>query len=337
MTVDNGHIDVLVLTQWDWANTVYRYTKCLESLGLNVVAFKGEKHPFDYPDELPIHPALRERPMNTYHYVPQLLPYSRQAKVLHFFTSTFIDSGVDPFSTNIVFQHGGTTYRHFSQFLNSFYNHFVDKTIVQTPDLLGLGAANETLITSPVQIDAITPRFERPDPNKVIFGHFPRHPAVKGSNDILSVLDNLKRDPELGNKFNYTFSIDTVSWPENIERMAKCDVIIETCKPEQYGKKFGEWGNTSLEAAALGKIVITNSLSLDAYIREYGKPELLIANNKEELERRVVSVLRWPVELLAHTKAKTRKWVESNHSIEATAKRLWEKVYKILFNGGNNG
>jgi glycosyltransferase involved in cell wall biosynthesis len=334
--VDNGHIDVLLLTQHDWANSVYRLSKCLEMLGLNVVAFKGEKHLFDYPDELPIHPAIEGRPPNTYHYVPHLKAYADQAKALHFCTSTFIDSGVDPFSKNIVIQHGGTMYRVVHPYLNSFYNHFVDATILQTPDLLGLGADKEILITSSVQADAIKPRYRRIKKDKIVIGHFPRHPKVKGSHRILETLDALL-ETDLGKKFEYVYSTDTVSWPDNLKRMAKCDVIMETCRPEQHGRKFGEWGNTALEAAALGKIVITNSLSIDAYIQEYGKPELLIANNKRELESKLLNVFDWPAEFLAQKKRKTRKWVEDNHSIEATGKRLWKKVYKSLLDGGNNG
>jgi len=330
--VDNGHIDVLVLTQHDWANTVYRYTECLESLGLSVVAFKGEKHAFNYPKELKIHPALKDRPMNFYHYVPQLQPYAEKAKAIHYFTSTFIDTGIDPFTKNIVFQHGGTTYRLFHEYVNSLYNHFVDSTIVQTPDLLGLGADNEILITSPVQIEAIEARYDRIKKNKIVIGHFPRNPELKGSGEIVGALDSLKAT-DLGDKFEYVFSSDHVSWPENIKRMAKCDVIIETCNAVQVGRLSGEWGNTALEAAALGKIVITNSVKLGDYSKEYGKPALLIANNKDAVERRVAEVLKWPAGLLAQSKRNTHKWVVENHSMEATAKRLWTKIYSKFFEG----
>lgn len=335
--MENGHIDVLVLTQHDWANTVYRYTKCLEMLGLRVVAYKGEKHPFGYPDQLPIHPALKGRSLNTYHFVPQLQPYAEKAKVIHFFTSTFIDSGVDPFSKTIVIQHGGTVYRIAHQYINGLYNHFVDTTIIQTPDLMGLGANHEVLITSPVQIDKIKPRYKQQENGKIVIGHFPRDPRTKGTPLILEVVEKLQANEQFAKKFKFVFSTDQVPWRENLKRMAKCDVIIECCNPEQHGRKFGEWGNTALEAASLGKIVISNSLGVKSYNMEYGNIGLFIANNRLELEKTLVEISKWSKKFMQQAKRNTRKWVETNHSMEATAKRLWNKVYKPYFEGGKNG
>jgi len=332
----NGHIDVLLLTQHDWANSAMRYAKCLEMLGLKVMAFKGEKHPFEYSEELPIHPSLADRYFSTYHFIPKLKPYAEKAKVLHFCTSTFIDTGVDPFNKKIVMQHGGTAYRQGHENLNQFYNHFVDETIIQCPDLLDLGANDEHLVYYPVELDKIEydEAYAPANEGKIIFGHFPRDPVTKGTENILSVLLSLKEMPEYKDKFDYMVSLDAVPWRENLERMAKCDVIIECCNAVQGDKKFGEWGNTALEAAAMGKVVITNSLSLHTYNNEYGVADLLIANNKEELERRVVNVLKWQPELLAHCKRKSRQWAKEKHSMEATAKRLWNKVYQPLFEGG---
>jgi len=100
---------------------------------------------------------------------------------------------------------------------------------------------------------------------------------------------------------------------------------------KQGAKVFGEWGNTAIEAASLGKIVVTNSKSTDIYRREYGGCALNIVNNKSQLEKTLVRLLQMSDKELKKEKMRTRAWVVENHSMEANAKRLWEKVYSKFF------
>jgi hypothetical protein len=336
-------IDVLLLAKNDWANTGYRFWRCLLSLGLNAVMFKGNGHAFGYPNQAPIHPSLTGLPIDLYP-VTVMTPYLEsllaQARVVHFIASTFIvcptwQWGPD---TKVVVQHGGSTYRLAPERSNAVFNPLADATIIQCPDLLGLGAKNEHLVYYPVDVDKIRPDFEPKFPGKLIVGHFPSDPTVKGTAQILEVIRRLEADPKTREKFGYQGVRNVegtqhwVGWEENLDRMAACDVIIETINPEIAGKKFGEWGNTTLEASALGKIVVTNTHAADVYAREYGTFVPRIANDAAQLE----ITLR---ELILHTderridnlKRLHRQWVETNHSMEATAKRLWDKVYRHFF------
>lgn len=342
-TLPEGDIDVLMITQNDWANTGYRFSKSLEALGLNVVFIKGSTHPYNYPAQAPIDPALSIAHCNVFPWVvrPTGLGAKRiknlmnKAKVIHFIASTYIDVGIDLSDKLVVVQHGGTTYRQRPKASNNIFNKFVDATIIQCPDLLSLGSKNEHLIYYPVQTDLIVPNYERRS-SKILIGHFPSNPKNKGTRDILRVVGQLEEDPKLRGRFEYIGTKETrkngdLPWREHLERMAECDILIETLNMNQNKKKFGEWGNTAIEAAALGKIVVTNSQTRHIYKKEYGDCALNIANTKSQLESTLKRLLALSDEQVMEEKKKTRAWVVENHSMQANSKRLWEKIYCKFF------
>ena len=127
-----------------------------------------------------------------------------------------------------------------------------------------------------------------------------------------------------------------VSWEQNIERMRNCDIIIETHQPSlnldgRGSKVFGEWGNTAIEGASLGKSVITNSLTTDYYSQEYGDMGLHIANDEEDLVSNLYELVHMGRQKVLEDGEKTREWVVNNHSMEATALRLWNRIYSNFF------
>jgi hypothetical protein len=122
-----------------------------------------------------------------------------------------------------------------------------------------------------------------------------------------------------------------VVWTEHLKRVAYCDIIIETVAMEAQGHPFGEWGNQAIEAAALGQIVITNTQSAELYKEEYGPDcALNIANNEDELQAQIMKFLSMSDDEILKEKQKTRAWAEKHHSMEATSKRLWDKIYRHL-------
>lgn len=313
--------DVLILCCWDSANTAYRTAECLKSLGLTVKAYKGFPHKFDYPEQLPLHPGLGRRPLSLFPMVtiaPELKEDMENAEVVHFTHSTFVDAGID--IGKAVVQHGGSTYRLDPEASNRVFNQFVSFTVAQFPAVMNKGAIQEKLVYNSVDTDFIQPFFNAG--RKPVFGHFPSSPQNKGTEVIKAVMD----------KFDVEFICDTqtLPWEQSLERMRQCDVIIETLKPTLRDLPFGEWGNTSLEAAALGKIVITNCHSKELYQREYGDLPLHIANNSDELRDTVVNLLSMDSQEILHEKQDFRDWVETYHSIDATAERWWDQVYRDL-------
>ncbi len=323
--------DVLMLAKNDFSNTGWRFFKCLQHLGLDVLALKGEFHPFYYPEQIPIHPVLSKLPNNNLILEAfELHSLAKNARVLHFITSTLIHPGVKLAEKKIVMQHGGSAYRANYEKLNPIYNEVVDTTITQMPDLLGHGANNEQWIYYPVDTAFLQPVFKRG--KKLKIGHFPSSPSIKGTTKILKVIRSLEE--RYGNRFEYVGASgkgpELTRWTDCLRKMSECDIIVEAMSMKAQGRTYGEWGNTALESAALGKIVVTHSLTSDLYKKEFGPCALNIANTPEALRKTLINILSLSDNEILTMKQQTRAWVEEKHSIPATAKRLWEKVYKDL-------
>lgn len=343
-------IDVLMLTHWDWANTGYRFSRCVKrmhDLGcgpkLNVLAYKGMPHAFQYPEQLPIYYPLHCRLQQENYPIivgaPELRPLVERAKCVYFLAETFMDTGADLAGKYVIVQTSGSTLRNEPKAVSAFFNPIINKTIAQFPTLMNLGMKNEVLIYYPVDTDFIQPDYARRDPDKIIIGHFPSTPEAKGTDVIMEVISKLEADPLVNGRFKYIGERNTKKretaprdWLDQLALMRECDVIIETIKPEYNGRPFGEFGNTAMEAAALGKIVITNSLNVDLYHREYGLDLApWITNDAEALERNLRVVCEYGADDVADEKMNMREWVVDNHSIDATARRLWDKVFVEVF------
>ena len=327
---------ILALTFNDWANTGWRFTRCLRSLGLDVTYWKGRPHKFGYLDEGPIHPYLEKGIVLSQYPVAILCRELKEEieahDIIHFFASTMIVSGADLTGKKIVVNHGGSTFRIGTEAVKAAFNPYVDYSIIQCPDLLGLGAKNEVLIYYPVDTEFLQPDYEAHE--KVVIGHWPSSPHNKGTREIIEVIEKLERDPAVKDRFTYigqrVVEKQTIPWPDHLARVRGCDVIIESMQPDIDGRKFGEWGNQALEAAAMGKVVITNMLSADTYLKEYGSCPLLIANDPVQLESQIRAAVCASAEATRAHKERMRAWAVEKHSMAATAQRLWDKVYRNL-------
>jgi len=324
-------IDVLHVCKWDWANTGYRFTQCMALVGINVMALKGVKHAYNYPAQTEVIPQLGGKLYSNFPIVikaPELKPLAESAKVIHFHASTFVDMGIDLSKKKVVVQHGGSTYRKAASDCDRVFNEFADVTIMQFPMYMEHHPVNPVLVYCPVDTDKIQPDFSRS--GKLRIGHFPSNSKAKGTGDIEKVCHSLTNNPEYTDRFEYTVDTNNLPWEEHIQRMNQCDIIIETVQEEYHGQKFGEWGNTSLEAAALGKIIVTNCHSMDLYHKEYGSCALQVANNPQELTDTLERLMGLSGDEIDRLKRESRQWAEDKHSMKATADRLWSKVYKGL-------
>ena len=320
--------DVLFLAYDDNANTGLRFWKCARHLGLNAAMFKGKRHDLGYPEQAPLHPSLSNGPIYSSPVTvlaPGIESMINHSRVIHLVASTYPVCGVDWSKKNVIVHHGGTVYRQNPKECNDIFNQFAKKTLIQCPDLLGLGAVNENLIYYPVDTKELRPAYHIRGEN-VTVGHFPSNP-VKGTAAIETTIRRLIAE---GLKINYIGSSSRVPWKENLERMAKCDIIIEGCNTHQNGKVYGEWGNTALEASALGCAVVTHCLSKIKYENEFGELGLVVANNTDDLALAIKNLVS-DEDYLLKVKHRCRKWAVKNHSIPATAMRLWELMWKEYF------
>jgi hypothetical protein len=324
---------ILILTHNDWSNTAYRFMKSLEKNNIYAILIKCIPHIFNYPKQgiilkekiikLETNPITINIPSN----YEMILNIANNVKYIWFHASTIFylnNIRLDNLVTDkkYIVTHGGSTYRDFPNKSNDIFNKIIDYTIIQCPDLLKLGANNEKLIYYPVDINFIKPEYNLKN-NKLVFGHFPSTPEVKGTGTILEVIKSYN------NKLIYIGTNNNIktnsweSWEDHIKRYTKCDVYIETINLDIRGKKFGEWGNTCLEACASGCIVITNFLSQSIYIDTYNNtPPILIANNKSELIEHINKLLIMTNDEIIELKMKMREWVEQYHSLIACGKRI---------------
>jgi len=304
-------------------------------LGLDVLFLKGRAHTFGYPVQGEVHDELRGAIgiVHSCRKAPKLKALAEEAHVIHYIASNFVDVGIDMRRKNVVMQHGGTAYRQGHERLNPIYNQFTDVTIIQMPELLGHGAKNEVWVSFPVDTEMLRPGDGLSDNGPLRIGHFPSVASVKGTDAVLRTIKSLEGD--LKDRFVYVgvtdMGLNIVKWMANLKRLSRCDIYVEACKLHQNGRRYGEWGNTVVEAAALGKVVVTNSLSIKRYEREYGKCPLLIANCEDELRGTLGELITADRAWLRDKAKETRKWVVKYHSMEATARRLKEKVYNRFF------
>lgn len=324
--------DVLVLTRKDLSNMAWRTAECIRMLGLDVLAYKGHGH-MNYPDQCQVIEMISVSATPLVYECKALKKEAGKAKVLHFTSGTFIDTGVNIQKKNVVFQYGGRPYIGSPwkrRICTKFANKFVNYTIVHHPCFLNKGAKNDMLIKPPVDTELLQPVFKRSNPRKVIIGHFPSNEIVKGTKIINEVIAHLK-STSFGNKFEYVFDTSRVGWNKQLERLKECDVIIECITPTVKGDAFGEWSTAAMESAALGKITVTNSVNENIYAKYYGRSQFVIANDGKQLTKKLKNIINFSDEKLRRRKIKTRNWIVEKHSMEATARVLWDKVYKHIF------
>jgi len=357
--------DVTILTAYDWCNTGYRYYMGLLQNNVKVQMLKMFAHNiFNYGDEAPylflnaniMNKELNDKELNIksehvpmYHYkfnnskfIEIYKKYIQSAKIIYLHAETYIE--LNKFNYNnkkIIVGVSGHPYRRRPEEFCNFFNKFINKSLIQCPDLLNLGLKNEHLIYYGVDTDNIIP-YSLSNNNTILkIGHYPSNPETKGSPDIMNAINFIvKKYP---NKFIYDgLNISSnnpnheKTWAENLKRMGECDIYIETCKPylnaysvfkEYNNTKFGEWGNTCLEASALGCIVITNSLTKDYYMENYTQDyPLLIANSYDEIIKQLEYLNTLTMDEIKKLKKKYREWVEKNHSLYMTGKRFNERL-----------
>lgn len=317
----------------DNANTGWKTQQCLKRLGLDVMFLKGVYHEFMYPEQGCVHFSIQrvlngEKPYGPY-LVPELNKVADNAKIIHYISSSFINTGINMKEKKIVMQHGGAYYRVFHDYINKPLNKYLSATVIQMPDLLGLGAYNEHLIFFSVDTEFIQPCYDKRG-DRLVVGHFPTGSVNKGTESFVRAVNKIPED-----RLEYigiTKELDVMIWTDSLRRMAVCDVILDVLAPTaQKGLKYGEWGNVAFEAAALGCIPITNSNSVELYKKEYGcYPQMRIANSEEEVEKHLTELINLSDSELMAEKKRVREWVEEKHSFNATAKRYWDRIYKYI-------
>lgn len=294
---------VLNISSNDWANYSYYNARSLQAVGIEVEGYKLMPHSFGYAEA---HPVISKedmiRKINSGYDIIQI--FNSDIMMLHYLTNH---------KGKVVVYHTGSGYRASHIELNKRFNPVVDKSIIALGEFENLGAKNHSYISVAVDTDKMQPQPKiAMKPYK--FLHCPSSPKVKGTDKILKMFA----------KAHMSLSVKTelLSHEQSWQRMRDCDIYVELFNPEINGDKYGSFGTTAAEAAALGKVVVTQNLSKEVYEKYYGDCPLILAEDESDFIKKI----KWLNDLteteLKKLQQAHREWAVEKHSFEATGKRL---------------
>jgi len=304
---------VLFLSVHDWANVSVDFAASLESVGIPAMALTQIPLPIDY-----------RKMARVYENKEQLKKACEMADVIIWMHSQYTELPIKNLKKKkLVVFHGGTQYRRYFLRHNKTFNPKVEITLTQTAELLNHGAKNEKWLLPAVDTKFIKPRYLSEGGGKIVIGHYPRG-KDKGTAEINRVLSFFSKSGAFQKKFTYKFSKERVSWEDNLKRMNACDVYIESLSQGSTTRNKHDWSVTCLEAAALGKFVISNFNfnHLANYRKEYGECPLRVAISMKGLGRRLTRLLLLNRKQIRDIQHQMRQWVERQHSYEAIGERL---------------
>ena len=312
-------IDVVFFAYDDFANVGFEFVESLKAIGIGATGLKCVDHPFNYVGELPVARSEWE-----------FFACSRSVPNIIYMQSVRVPVGAVPkdrrYKKLFLFV-GDQEYRFMPERTLSFYPS-IERLFYQTGELAGFSPYPESWLLPAIDTDFIKTRQDYSYSGPIRVQHTPRDPNAKGSVHINNVMYKLQQDPELKNKFIYTYrQHEKVSWIDNIHRMDDCDIYIEsqayTIDRKGDSRILGEFGVTAMECASLSKIVVTCFNSYDKYTEEF-KNEAAIypANSEEQLEATMRKLLILPREQVRREQEKTRQWVVNYHGRKATGLRL---------------
>jgi hypothetical protein len=284
----------------DYSNFSYNLSQSLKSVGIDSIALKLIDHKFDYKEQ-----AYVVNHTNMF----QQIEDADVVVVGHSEPSLL---NLIPEGKRVWVIHTGTRYRQNPELSNSIFNPIVERTFIDSPEFYTLGAKNVTYVAAGVDTDKI--KFTESNSTSLTFAHYPSKASTKGTAKI----------KEMMNDFTCVFNCDEriLTHEKNLARMGTCDVYIELFSPTQKEKAYGSFGVTAFEAAAMGKIVVTNSLYHDVYNQAYGTSELEIANCERGFRYTINDLMQKSKGEIMIKQMMTREWIVNKHSMTATGNYL---------------
>lgn len=308
----------------DYANFMHDNAKALRSVGINCHDYKMVKHPFGYETESEIKSEY------------EISLIIKQFDLIQIFHSDDRFIGFCKGKRTVVY-HTGTKYRQNPNGYNAVFNPNVEMCFVALPEFVGLGAKNEQYIVGAVDTDKLIqitlPYFIKRreirlniSNMKPIVAHYPSNTEVKGTAVINKVIEELLED---GLEFEYLHSTNLVTYPEQLKRMAECDIYIELFAPMQGDKKYGSFGITGLEAGAMRKCVITMGNN-DVYKKAYNEDsQLFLIDGVDELKSKIKALVNNYKKHYIYFMLSNYfifEQIKKNHSYEATGNFIKNKL-----------
>lgn len=288
---------VLNLSSNDYANCAHNNARALRSIGVDCDDYVLNQHPFGYESQSePINRAFIPVIVNSYdvvqifHTCPIILDWVLRGK-----------------PNKIAVHHTGSRYREEPEYFNNLFNPLVDITFSDHCEFMELGGKNIHYLAPHVELEKVYR-----NNSKLVVGHYPSNPEVKGTNEIVLMLERFKPF--------YDIRIDDtkVNHLENLNRVAECNIYVELFKPELNGKRYGHYGVSAFEATALGCKVVTQNFYPKVYEDAYGiETPFILANTEEDFIKYFDDAKYWHESVF-----ETKNDFYEVHSIEATGRRI---------------
>ncbi len=299
----------------DYANFSYDNAKALQLAGVDAHSVKLEKHVFNYAGQSELaNEALIRRAIREVDLV-QIMHSDRM----------FIEMCVDAKKKFVVY-HTGSRYRAEPERFNGFFNPYAEACFTDQCEFMSLGAKNVRYVAGAIDTDRILRAGA--GEGVIKFAHYPSKAETKGTREIVRMMGNVM--PKYKRLAEFQYSTELVSHDLQLKRMTECDVYIELFKPVLHGKPYGCFGVTAFEAAAMGKLVITNNINQAAYSKEYGYCGFEIVNTPETFESVVDELCRASRTNIEKIKEDARRWIVTKHSYGSTGYKLKSMLEEIL-------
>lgn len=295
----------------DHANFMWEQAKALNEVGVSCRPMKFKPHPYDYPEQAEVVDTrtLRDA-IKGAEYVMVYFSLRSWQTVAQFAKGK-----------KLIMHYAGTEFRVNKAAYLRAINPYVYRSVIALGEFNGCGAKFQRYVSMTVDTDRLE-KLERPiGKGPLVVGHYPSNEVVKGTATIRQALANVS---------GVVIHIDTqlLPYPDALKRMAECDVYVELFAPTNHGQPYGSFGTTAIEAAAMGKVVITQNLHADFYAAEYGECPLILAKTPQDITDAVERLRDMPRGEFRNLAAQFKSWAVSCHSYSATGERLKSQVLK---------
>lgn len=288
----------------DYANLGFDNAMALRSVGVDALCVKTMRHPFGYnfeglvisEDQIRRHIAASDI-IQLMHSDRRFLAYAKSLK------------------KRIVVYHTGTGYRNSPEIMNANFNPHVWAAFTDQTEFMGTGMKNEQYVAATINVDNYK-QFGHEVKNPFVVAHYPSKPEVKGTTKIIELMAQVKGD------VNFVHSVERTNHEQQLKRMDACDIYIELFKPELNGRPYGCYGVTAFEAAAAGKVVVTQNIRPQVYAKAYGDCPFIICNDEATFIDQMQKLLSYKPLTISQIQTETYNWLVEKHSYEATGMRL---------------
>lgn len=302
---------ILLICYDDYSNLQHGFASALKSIGEDVTDLKLIKHHFEYESQSKV---VTEEDMKW---------ACKKADLILFFHSNYhiferIKWSMQ--SKRLIAIHTGSPYRSEPIKQNLIFNPYCERILSDQCEFMSLGGRGIKYIAGAVDVKAMQPIQKTVKP-PYIFAHYPSNEEVKGTAKIREVLSEYESEIDLlidGSRVSHTV---------NLKRLSECDIYVEMFKPVLNDNPYGVYGVSAFEAAAMGKVVITQNIYPNVYKQAYGvEHPFLIANTEKHFHDIIQSLISMPYHEIQEIQERTRKWVVKYHSMEATGNYLMNLI-----------